>query len=218
MTRSAAVDIAGLSYDQWLTTVFDHEPPSDSRDERWFWAADLQVSSPAPVLENFTRTCAGFQDVVRQFSLPQIDQGIWLLLGPRLRVSQYLFVPSIPRALRTRCVQSMYSVFADFVATSTVDEMENCFYMWWELVLLGEPRQPELPDERAVVRREILDVLLRILALPDSRCQTYALHGMGHLGDSGSREAVATWIEQHRHELDDAAIRWAESCRDGTVQ
>ena len=42
-----------------------------------------------------------------------------------------------PLRERLECVRSMYLVYADYVAKSKVDVMENCFLMWWDLVAGG---------------------------------------------------------------------------------
>jgi hypothetical protein len=31
----------------------------------------------------------------------------------------------------------MYKVYAEFVSTSDVEEMETCFSMWWDILLEG---------------------------------------------------------------------------------
>jgi hypothetical protein len=213
------IDFGALDYDAWLEAVFDHPAPSTELEAPWYWGVKCRVSRPRRVVGLFTRTCKDFRMIGQRFSLPQINQGVWLLLGARLRVSQYLFDGSLPWAGRASCIAAMYSVFADFVAGNSVEEMENCFYMWWELVMQGEPAEVGgASDERTRIKSLMLEVLQRILALPDERCQTYALHGLGHLGMGAGAEVVAAWLIEHRAELDEDTIRWVEQCKDGTVQ
>ena len=99
----------------------------------------------------------------------------------------------------------MYDVYANFVAPSDVEEMENCFDMWWDVIagsfwaqfydypngsksfdetLEEYPLKKDLNklDEEAwQILETMFETLVRILALDDDRSQEYALHGLGHL-------------------------------------
>lgn len=144
------------------------------------------------------------------------------------RLQKHLWLPSVLLTERLDSIHSMYFVFSDFVAKSTVPVMENCFSMrwdfvakgFWEQLLLDDIKEGDfagLNEERRTLLDAMLGTLLKILALPDKRTQGYALHGLGHLHHPGVRKAVQQYLDQHRNELPPEGIRWVEMCRDGTV-
>jgi hypothetical protein len=213
------MDFGTPRYDEWVAAVFDHAAAETEPENRWYWHVECRISSPSQALEHLARAFGEFRLIGQRFSLPQLNQGVWLLLGPRLRVSQYLYDASVPWTLRAACIEAMYSVFSDFVAGNPEEELENCFYMWWELVTQGEPSDGmAVIDDRHRTRVAILEVLRRVLTIQDQRCQMYALHGLGHLPLEGARDLVRGWLAEHRSELTEDDVRWVERCQDGTVQ
>jgi hypothetical protein len=129
-----------------------------------------------------------------------------------------------------QCIRSIYFVFADFVAKSLVEEMETCFYMWWDLLadaFWWQPRLYEagvkqseiakLDGELRALIDEMFETLARILEIPDSRTQDCALHGLGHLHHPRGRERVQAFIDKDRADLTAQRLKWLEQCRDGTV-
>jgi hypothetical protein len=216
------IDISTMDYDRWLLFAFDHPAP-DSREpgEAWYWDYGFELfhpSQPSRLVEHVTRLCDQFVEVVNAYSLAEVDQGIWFLLGA-CDFGQYLRNPQISRDLRKSCVQSMYRVFADFVAVSDVEVMENCFEMWWDM-LLGDFYPyggDELDEDAKEIEDTILDTLTRILSLDDWRTQYYALHGLGHMRYPKAKDVVTQYIDAHGAEWTAEGQRWLQQCRDGTV-
>ena len=82
---------------------------------------------------------------------------------------------------------------------------------------LADVSYDELEENEKKVADAMLETLCEILALDDERCQQYALHGMGHLHHPQVRAVVQAFIDKNSGEWDEDALRWVESCRDGTV-
>jgi len=186
--------------------------------------------SPTIVVGHMTKLFMDFGRIAPTYSLEQLDQGIWGILGENLRLYDLLWHSSVPLEQREQCIRSMFFVYSDFVSKSEEEAMASCFDMWWDLILHGFWFQQKLFERRIKMgdvsnldaeSRRLLDVmfvtLAKILALPDARTQNHALHGLGHLHHPAVRETVQVYIEHHKDELTAEGLRWVEQCRDGIV-
>jgi hypothetical protein len=236
--ESKNLDLSSKSFDEFVAFLFDREvvrldPPND------FFVADfLQIghydesipSSPEVIVEYMTKLFSEFGQIAPKYSLSQLDQGIWNLLGESLGLYGLLWDSSISLVKRLECIRSMYVVYSDFVARSDAEVMENCFDMWWDLLGDGFWGQltlyeagtkrgdvGKLDSESRVLLDGMFETLSRILQLPDRRTQRYALHGLGHLHHPRVQETVQEYIDRHKSELTGQGLHWVEQCRDGTV-
>jgi hypothetical protein len=215
------VDISLRPYDEWVAFVFGHPVPNPpTPGGGWYWDFSFEVSDPARLVAHFTRLCNKFLKLTEHYTLPQVDQGIWCLLGARTEFGQYLRDEQVPAELRKSCVRSMYRVFADFVSKSDVKEMETCFWMWWDILLdgfyiIGD--NGHFDDDAREIEEAILETLSEVLQLDDRRTQKYALHGLGHLRHPKAREVVAEYIEMYGGKWAEEEWEWLESCRTGAV-
>lgn len=226
-------DLSQLTFDEFVTFFFNHDMVTEEywyRDPSYFDCDDLTgegAASPKTIVEHLTHLFRGFDEVAAKFSPQQINAGIWAILGVApFCLQKYLWLPSAPLALRLACIRSMYDVYANHVSKSTVPVMENCFYMWWDLVARGfwqylhgieEGNTKALNQEQTELLEAIFETLCKILALSDLRTQADALHGLGHLHHPGVRKVLHQYLDQHRHDLGPEGIKWLEKCRDGTV-
>jgi hypothetical protein len=220
-------DLSAMSFSAFVEFFFNH--PEDQE----FWSGDPQYSyrivpmtQPEVFVDHLTRLFAHFPSVVRKYSLRQINSGIWALVGPALPVIENLWERSVPLEKRIACIRAMHSVYANFVATSKVEVMENCFDMWWDMLSdsfwmqtgqIESPDASKLDSDSRTILDAMFDTLKQILELPDLRTQGYALHGLGHLHHPGVRALVQQYINVHKREFAPDQLKWVESCRDGTV-
>ena len=231
------LDLSSMSFNEFVAFFFDREvvrldPPND------FFVADfLQIghynasipSTPETIVEYMTQLFSKFGQIAPNYSLPQLNQGIWNLLGENLGLYAILWDSSVSLVKRLDCIRSMYNVYSDFVAISDVEIMENCFSMWWDLLgqgfwwqlklyeagtKMGDVRS--LDSESRVLLDVMFETLNRILQLPDSRTQQFALHGLGHLHHPNVPKTVQGYIDSHKSEFSAQGLRWIEECRDGT--
>ena len=231
------LDLSSRSFDQFVEFFFNRDVMQDEKQFNYF-LTDLAgerydeavPSSPEVVVKHMTKLFVEFGVIAPKYSLAQIDQGIWGILGENLRLYELLWDSSVPLENRVQCIRSMFSVYADFVSKSKVEVMENCFDMWWDLILHGFWFQQKLSKlhtkvgevskldtESRLLLDVMFDTLTQILGLPDARTQGYALHGLGHLHHPAAPEAVQTFIDNHKTDLTEQGLRWLEQCRDGTV-
>src|ERR1700730_4309192 len=242
-------DSSVLSYDQWVRFFFDRPDPPQTDDlVNYFCDVDLRgeytffdALEPARIISHMTRLFGDFPKALSGYTLPQINQGVWVMFGSNFEYQRYLFDPSVPLEKRLGCIRSMYCVYADFVAPSDVEEMENCFSMWWDLIVesfclkfYDDPNGSKsfdetleqyplnkdlnkLDEEAWQILQTMFETLVRILALDDHRAQEYALHGLGHLYHPKVKEVVQSYIDAHVNEFAEEGLKWVQQCRDGIV-
>lgn len=227
-------DLSRLNFDEFVSFFFDHDIATEGN---WYQNVDYDnlsdlddegVASPLVIVEHMTRLSTTFAETAAKFSLEQINAAIWAMFTyGSFRLQKHLWLPSVPLQHRIDCIRSMYFVYSEYVAKSTVPVMENCFSMWWDFVgsgfweqFIGKIKEGDvaaLNEEQRALLDAMFDALSKILALPDERTQGYALHGLGHLHHPGVRQLVQQFLDQHRHKMAPDGIRWIEMCRDGTV-
>ncbi|HVY69638.1 MAG TPA: hypothetical protein VHH73_06890 [Verrucomicrobiae bacterium] len=227
MYAPSELDVSLLTYEAWLEFWFGQ--PLLERGESFAgkYFPDVgphPVSRPECVVEHLKKLCTEFQQIGERYSLPQLNQGIWAMFGAEIELQKYLWDGRVPIERRIRCLASVSVPFSSYVAGHPVKEMENCFYMWWDLVLDSfwihhgfSPDYTKLDSEGKDLLDAIFITLKSILESKDERCQYYALHGLGHLHHPSVRAVVQQYIESNRRQLDASAIDWLEECRDGTV-
>lgn len=140
MTKS--INLSPVSYKKWIQLVFDHPVPQQDENglpkinERWHYQDQMEfhLSNPTRFIEHMARLCREFNGVAENYTLEQIDQGIWFVLSGQIEIGTALADEDIALDKRVDCVRAMFTVFADFVAPSQVEVMENCFDMWWDLI------------------------------------------------------------------------------------
>jgi hypothetical protein len=235
------LDLSTKTFEEFVEFFFASEvvtldPPLDyfvdDVVERGRDFGEAVPSSPGVLLGYMNRLFSNFSSIAPNYSLGQVNRAIWTILGPGLGMPDLLFDPALPLSQRLECIRSMYHVYSEFVAVSHAEVMANCFYMWWDVLAHDFWFQRSFFEKRVKIEmgditkldaeaRATLDVMFetlkRILELPDSRTQMFALHGLGHLHHPGVKETVQRFIDDHRSTFTDEGIRWLEECRDGTV-
>ncbi len=226
-TGSSNLDVSVLSYEEWLAYFFEQRLLAEEEFFGDAFCSDyvfFDASAPIEVVGYLRRLCTEFRAIGQRYSLPQLNQGLWAILGSDFELQKYLWQQSAPLVERIACVRSMLQPYADFVAGHPAPVMENCFEMWWDLVLdsfwnrQGCHRDcTRLDSEGKALLDAAFNTLCAILTLGDKRCQEYALHGLGHLHHPGVIQTVQRFIVSHRDEFTAEGPAWLEDCRDGRV-
>ncbi len=107
-------DLSALTYPQFLAFVFDRQVAADpaEADNLFHSGLDILTSDPAIVVSHFSNRCQEFAKLRNIYSLEQMDQGLWALLGRMIQGSEF-FDPAVARTLRIECIESMYLPFAE---------------------------------------------------------------------------------------------------------
>jgi hypothetical protein len=231
------LDLSAKAFDEFVQFFFARRVVPDKEQFDYF-LTDLDgqqydetiPSSSEVVVDYMTKLFSEFGQIATKYSMAQVDQAVWGILGENLRLYEFLFDTSVPLPNRLECVRSMYCVFSDFVAKSEADPDPDLsgFFMWRDLVLHGfwTPPRPfvagtyrgdasKLDSESLVLLDVMFETLKRILDLPHTETQRCALHGLGHLHHPEVHDTVQHYIDANKSEF---PLAWLEQCRDGTVQ
>jgi hypothetical protein len=231
------LDLSAKAFDEFVQFFFARRVVPDKEQFDYF-LTDLDgqqydeaiPSSSEVVVDYMTKLFSEFGQIATKYSMAQVDQAVWGILGENLRLYEFLFDTSVPLPNRLECVRSMYCVFSDFVAKSEADPDPDLsgFFMWWDLVLHGfwTPPRPfvagtyrgdasKLDSESHVLLDTMFETLNRILDLPHTETQRCALHGLGHLHHPEVHDTVQHYIDANKSKF---PLAWLEQCRDGTVQ
>jgi hypothetical protein len=231
------LDLSSLTFEEFTGFFFAREVVPD--DEQFdYFLTDLQgqkyfesvPSSPEVLVNHLTKLFSGFGQIAREYTLAQVDQGVWGIWGANLRLYEFVFDPSVPLASRLSCIRSMYHVYADYVSKLEREpdpEIESGVYMWWDLILHGfwNSSRPviagtwrgdpsKLDPESRVLLDILFETLTRILAIPNRASQLSALHGLGHLYHPQVHDAVQRFIDANPSGF---SLKWLEQCRDCNV-
>jgi len=230
------LDLSSKTFEEFVTFFFARELVPDDEQYDYFLREpsgqqydEAELSSPDVVVGYMTKLFSEFGHIAPQYSLAQLDQGIWGILGASLRLYELLWDSAVPLPQRVQCIRSMYSVYSDFVSASNEDVSKTGFSMWWDLILhdfwarqTDQQRsegggRSRLDTESRLLLDAMFETLKRILDLPGWSSQECALHGLGHLHHGDVPKTVQEFIDSHRNELTEQRFQWAEECRDGTV-
>lgn len=231
------LDLSSKSFDHFVDFFFNRDVVPDKEQYEYFLTSptgerydEAAPIAPAMLVKHMTKLFSEFGPIAIKYSLAQVDQAVWGILGAKLRLHELLFDASVPLPDRLECIRSMYHVYSDFVAKLETDLPPDLsgFSMWWDLVLhdFWTPPKPfvagtykgdasKLDSESRVLLDVMFETLKRILDLPHRDAQRCALHGLGHLHHPEVRDTVQQYINAKKSEL---PLAWLEECRDGTVQ
>jgi len=234
MTDEIEFDLSTLSYDDFILYFLTH--PEDDTDwtrdmsgnEYAYWV--IEKSNPEVIVRHMTRFFNEFGAIAENTSLKTLDYVLNGMLSPAsCNLQRELWNNAVALEIRLECIRSMYGPFADFVANCKVKSMESGFYMWWDFICTGfwfeRTHHKVVPSEDYQLLDEsdrklidcMFETLSKILALNDARCQSSALHGLGHLQHPSVRELVQKYIDVNAKKLTPDSLKWLENCRDGTV-
>jgi hypothetical protein len=231
------LDLSSMSFDYFVKYFFARKVVPDNEQFDLFTVGldgekfDQSVpTSPLVVVNHMTSLFSNFGQIANKYSIEQVDQAVWGMLGENLRLYELIFDPSIPFENRLACIRSMYHVYSDFVAhlqTELGPELSG-FYMWWDLILHGfwtsdKPHFPgtwkgdasKLDSESRLILDVMFETLARILSLPGRKSQKSALHGLGHLYHPDVCATIQQFMDTRKS---DFRLEWLEQCRDGTCQ
>ena len=180
-----------LTFEEWLTYVFDH--PASDLSNAWYWDTDLdwwdEDMHPAQTVQFLTRTFEHAAEVFQPYSDAQLNQGLWFIVSNAC--SNHMFAlmdESVPWSARGRCIASIHQLYEQCFARRCsphfshlsepgANPLNLVCYMWWDIIpIAAKPDDPA----RAELDQAILQVLDSTLQLDSIACRESALHGLGH--------------------------------------
>ena len=133
------------TFEQWLEFVFNNPV----RMREWYWDEDFDSRlealelTDAIIVQYMTRLFLEL-GVLRPYSLDQVDQGLWFLLGESSPGCSSKTLLRHEAALRDRvaCIHAMSSFFRNFILAVTPGHFDpkaptvgvtGVAYMWWDI-------------------------------------------------------------------------------------
>jgi hypothetical protein len=215
--------MAAVTFDEWLESVFNHP----LRNPEWYWDDDFDEHWDAlglfdsVTVDYMTRLFLG-PDRLKGYSLEQIAQGIWFLIGESSpgQSAHTLLKFGVPLQQRIGCVEAITNFFRVFVAPAApgpADEQKNPFhvacYMWWDIFpTYGNPKVGE-----ADLHSACLKTMATMLTMPSELCQLSALHGLNHwhLHHAEKVESIVDAFLQQISGLTPPIVEYAATARSG---
>ena len=183
--------ITDLTFEGWVSYVFDH--PVEAQKREWYWDLDRdwwdEDADPAQTIEFLTRAFEGAATVFKPYTDAQLNQGLWYLASNSCSNHMFaLLQEGVPWPARQRCLRAFHQLYEGCFARrctphlSYVDEpgagpLNSACYMWWDIIpFAGSPEDPT----RKEFDEEVLRVMESTLQLNSIPCRESALHGLGH--------------------------------------
>jgi hypothetical protein len=221
--------LTNLTFEQWVTYVFDH--PVEDGKQAWYWDidADRWDGPAADTVQFLTQAFENAAIVFQPYSDAQLNQGLWFIADNAC--SNHMFAlldASVPWPARQRCIRSIHKLFEECFAPRCTSHLSHInepgtgplnlvCYMWWDIIpIYGKPDVLE----RSELDREILGVMESTLQLDSIACRESALHGLGHWQHEYPQrvgEIIDTFLMSHR-ELRKELETYAVNAYTGYVQ
>ena len=147
------------TFEQWLEFVFNNPV----RKREWYWDEDFDSRWEALELTDalIVRYMTGLflkPEVLKPYSLDQIEQGLWFLIGEASpgHSSEALLRREAALSDRVACIHAISSFFRNFVLAVTpgdFDPNESCAadavrcasYMWWDIFPMRSRMRSHVP-------------------------------------------------------------------------
>jgi hypothetical protein len=141
----SAMEAMSTSFGQWLQFVFNNPV----KEREWYWDEDfdsrweaLQLTD-ALIVQYMTRLFLE-PEVLRPYSLDQVEQGLWFLIGESSPgcSSESLLRHEAALPDRVACIHAMSSFFRNYVLgvasrhfepKASTNGLDNVAYMWWDI-------------------------------------------------------------------------------------
>ena len=221
--RQSYFDLRNISLEQFQEFIFNH-PASNiiSEDDVWYldfniWIDYDELYVKDLLIKLFTHS----HKLIEQYSLEQLDQGMWAIMGPNLNPSAYNLIWGFDCTLRLKdkieLIESMYFLFEKLFSQSALDTSCN---MWWDSFAYNycvdglTDTKNTISDK--VIQDAMFKTLSKILSLESKDCQLAALHGLGHLRHPKTKKLINEYLNSNSS-LNDEEIAYAKACILGDI-
>ena len=158
--------------------------------DEWYyqWDAPYIDIEPRDAVAYITRTFSTIDQIAENYSDGQMNQGIYYIINNGC--SDYIFSlidTTVPQKERIDAIYSMYSVYEKLYAkkcqaalgylSEEPNPLNRTCYMWFDILPFYGKSDV---TERDILDEPILQVMEKILTIPNEACQEGALHGLGH--------------------------------------
>jgi hypothetical protein len=200
MSEREEIDISGLSYDEFVSFLFDRDiRVQEGPYHPWYF--DVEVIFDAQrVCEFYIRLFRDPDFLFRKYSKTQLDQGFWAIHGGSLEcsVQQLIWNADVPFLARRECIYSMADLFK---GPFSAEPLETSVFMWWDSICYDwhcGNRDRQRGGEDMSMQDVMFEVLAELVQNDSEICQDAALHGLGHLHHPATQQLIENYIRQHK--------------------
>src|SRR5579862_2765031 len=186
------IDITGISFDSFVSFIFDRPVPPDGQRQCWYWTTEATFD-PARLASHYVRLFSQPRFLLDKFSKSQLEQGFWAIPSSTLNcsVQELLWTDNLDFHVRAECVHAMYHLFERLFS---VEHLETAAHMWWDALCFDWQcgnRSRDRGGEDQLMQDVMFETLAQILKLESAQCQADALHGLGHLHHPNTANLIA---------------------------
>jgi hypothetical protein len=192
-------DITNYSFEEFVSFVFDHDPPPKGvKYDPWYFHAEIEFDA-AEICSYYVRLFRDPEFLLHRFTKPQLEEGFWTIHRGAFdcTVGKVIDNSDLPLALREECIRSMSELFARVFANESLD---TAVQMWWDSLCYDwhcGNRDRARGGEDLQLQDIYFETLTQILAMDSPICQRAALHGLGHLHHPGTPALVEKYLHEH---------------------
>lgn len=194
-------DISTSSFEEFVEFIFNRElvPVSEGKREKvkpWYSHVEVVVDARR-IVGFYIRLFERPEFLLTSYTEGQLEQGFWAMISHiECSVAELIWEASVPFEARASCVRSMYHLYERFFLKEPLETASN---MWWDVLAYDfhcGNRSRANGGEDELMQDVMFETLDRILTLPSDTCQAAALHGLGHLHDPRTQEAIERYLKR----------------------
>jgi hypothetical protein len=206
MEPPTTVDLTNISFEEFVSFLFDHDvpPQSDKYDHEpeeydpWFFHVQVEFDAKT-ISAYYVQLFRQPEFLLSRFTKPQLEEGFWAIQAPNLdcSVSRIIDDSDQPLSIRGECIGSMADLFERLFAKEPLD---TSVQMWWDSLCYAwhcGNRNREKGGEDLELQDMLFQAVAKVLAIESWICQGAALHGLGHLHHPHSKELIERFVEEH---------------------
>jgi len=212
---SANYNLDTMTFESWISFAFDHPTKSNPKEKSWHHLVEwsFEYNNPLNQLKNCIRLFKNMPEIEKDYSWPQVDEGLWFLLWD---IAEYLvFDETLPLNDRKDLIESMGELYKN---TFIHKPFTTSAFMWWDVICYSYFRRREglINKDEEAIGEIIFPTLKNILKIDSIKCQVAALHGLGHLRHKETESVIREYLKEHTS-LSKKIIDYAEGCINGTM-
>jgi hypothetical protein len=192
------IDITGISFDSFVSFMFDRPVPQEGQRKCWYWSVEA-VFDPAQFASYYVKLFSEPRFLLQTFSKPQLEEGFWAIPSCTLNCSvrELIWMDDLDFTIRAGCVRAMYYLFERLFA---IEHLETSANMWWDALCYDwhcGNRSRSRGGEDELMQDVMFETLAQVLNLESAQCQGDALHGLGHLHHPSTDKLIEQYIASH---------------------
>jgi hypothetical protein len=213
-------DLRQVSFEGFHQFIFELKVAVKGEDDPWYWNFNLCIDYDEEQIANlYIELFENADCLLELYPKDMLEQGFWAIMGGNLENSAYSLIwdSDLSIEVKEKLISSMYFLYEKLFFEEPLDTSSE---MWWDSLAFcyyeGGSRDPANNEEDRRIQNAMFITLKKILSLNSERCQSAALHGLGHLRHPENSEAITDYIKKNKNLTTDQ-IEYANACIAGDI-